>query len=92
MEKKWAGSLRIGVCALNPNDRERCVFRAATELLADEKFTQLFWLWSGDKLFQMSGEHKLTLNLHSLVVNDVVGLQVKFENFTLHSFFIRNSL
>lgn len=83
IENKWAGSLRFGVTTLDPNLPGQCVFRAATEMLHPQKFTESYWLWTGDKLFYNKKEHKLSLNLHSLVVNDVVGLQIR-SNGELH--------
>ena len=65
-ELKWAGSLRIGVTTLNPNEPEKCVFRAATELLAPQKFNNSYWLWSSNTLFETKNEHKLTLNYYRL--------------------------
>jgi len=74
IEEKWAGSLRIGVIAHDPSKIGIC--RAITDMFRDSKYNRSLWVWSGNMMHFDGSETAVKLNLHSLVVNDVVGLQI----------------
>lgn len=82
-EDKWAGSLRFGVTTYCPDGLEMGKLRALTDFIGNKENPEKFWIWSGHTIHHYQKETKINLSLHSLSVNDVVGLQVR-PNGELH--------
>lgn len=65
---------RIGVTLKNPNCPQTNVVRAVTDLFIDD--CKDFWVLSGSRLHNGTLEKEYSLNIHSLKVNDCIGVQV----------------
>ncbi|XP_020626123.1 neuralized-like protein 4 isoform X2 [Orbicella faveolata] len=74
LESKWAGSLRFGITTNNPNCHLTRVVRAATDLFTPEG--QEYWMLSGTRIHNGEIEKEYSFSIHSLKVNDVLGVQV----------------
>ena len=65
---------RFGVTTKNPSCPETRVVRAVTDLFLPEG--RDYWILSGSKVHNGDLEQDYSLNIHSLDVNDVIGIQV----------------
>lgn len=65
---------RFGVTTSNPNCHVTRVVRAATDLFTPEG--QEYWMLSGTRIHNGEIEKEYSFSIHSLKVNDILGVQV----------------
>lgn len=74
IESKWAGSLRFGITTRNPNCPHTRIVRAATDLFTPEG--KDYWMLSGTRIHNGETEQEYNFSIHSLKINDLIGVQV----------------
>lgn len=68
---------RLGVTLKNPNCPHTNVVRAATDLFVDD--CKDFWILSGSRIHNGTFEKEYDFNIHSLKLNDCLGVQVTHD-------------